>query len=71
MQALVAEGARVCVVGRYRNNVWTDAKDGGRRSRIEVAADEVSASLRWATAVLTRTPGRAGDEPPALDEPPF
>lgn len=66
--ASLRKGARVTITGRYRNNVWEH--EGQKRSRLELAADEVSASLKWATAVVTRTARAAGDDAPPL-EPPF
>lgn len=67
--ASLSKGARVTVTGRYTNNVWT-GEDGVKRSRLELTADEVAASLRFATATLVRQ-GRSIDAPPPLDEPPF
>jgi hypothetical protein len=32
-----------------------DAEDGGTRSVVEVVAEELGPSLRWATATTTRT----------------
>jgi single-strand DNA-binding protein len=47
-------GSRVIVAGRLRQSSWTDA-EGIARTAIEVDAEEVGASLRWATATITRT----------------
>jgi hypothetical protein len=49
----LAKGSRVVVVGRLQQRSWT-AEDGSARSTVEVVADELGASLRWATAT-TRT----------------
>jgi single-strand DNA-binding protein len=40
------------VVGRLQQRSWT-AEDGSARSTVEVVADELRASLRWATATTT------------------
>jgi len=64
--ASLRKGARVTVVGHYRNNVW-EGEDGNRRSRLEVVADEVAVSLQFATATVTRA--SRSDAPPL--EPPF
>jgi single-strand DNA-binding protein len=40
-------------VGRLQLRAWT-AEDGGARSVVEVVAEELGASLRWATATTTR-----------------
>jgi single-strand DNA-binding protein len=50
----LAKGSRVVVVGRLQQRTWT-AEDGSARSVVEVVAEEVGPSLRWATA----TPSRA------------
>jgi single-strand DNA-binding protein len=49
----LAKGSRVVVVGRLRQRAWT-AEDGSARSTIEVVAEELGPSLRWATATTTR-----------------
>lgn len=53
------KGDRVVVIGRLRQRSWESA-EGERRSKIEIDADEVSPSLRWATAQITRTGSRQG-----------
>jgi single-strand DNA-binding protein len=50
----LAKGSRVVVVGRLQQRAWT-AEDGSARSVVEVVADELGPSLRWATATTTRT----------------
>jgi single-strand DNA-binding protein len=52
-QAL-SKGSRVVVVGRLQQRSWT-AEDGSARSTVEVVAEELGPSLRWATATTTRT----------------
>jgi len=49
----LAKGSRVVVVGRLQQRAWT-AEDGSARSAVEVVADELGPSLRWATATTTR-----------------
>ena len=49
----LAKGSRVVVVGRLQQRSWT-AEDGSARS-VEVVAEELGPSLRWATATTTRT----------------
>jgi single-strand DNA-binding protein len=41
------------VVGRLQQRSWT-AEDGSARSTVEVVAEELGPSLRWATATTTR-----------------
>jgi single-strand DNA-binding protein len=50
----LSKGSRVVVVGRLQQRSWT-AEDGSARSTVEVMADELGPSLRWATATTTRT----------------
>jgi single-strand DNA-binding protein len=50
----LSKGSRVVVVGRLQQRTWT-AEDGSARSVVEVVAEELGASLRWATATTTRT----------------
>jgi single-strand DNA-binding protein len=50
----LSKGSRVVVVGRLQQRSWT-AEDGSTRSVVEVVAEELGASLRWATATTART----------------
>ena len=49
----LTKGARVVVTGHLEQRTWT-TDEGERRSRIELVADEVGASLRFATAEVTK-----------------
>jgi single-strand DNA-binding protein len=49
----LAKGSRVVVIGRLQQRTWT-AEDGSARQVIEVVADELGPSLRWAMATTTR-----------------
>jgi single-strand DNA-binding protein len=49
----LVKGSRVVVVGRLQQRSWT-AEDGSARQAVEVVAEEVGPSLRWATATTTR-----------------
>jgi single-strand DNA-binding protein len=40
-------------LGRLQQRTWT-AEDGSARSAVEVVADELGPSLRWATATPVR-----------------
>lgn len=51
------KGARVIVVGRLEQRSWEN-EDGQKRSKVEIIADEVGPSLRWATAQLSKTERR-------------
>jgi single-strand DNA-binding protein len=54
------KGSRVVVVGRLQQRSWT-AEDGSARSVVEVVAEELGPSLRWATATTTRISRSGGD----------
>jgi single-strand DNA-binding protein len=45
----LGKGDRVMVTGRLRQRNW-ETPDGDKRSVTELEADEVRASLKWATA---------------------
>jgi single-strand DNA-binding protein len=49
----LAKGSRVVVVGRLQQRSWT-AEDGSARSAVEVVAEELGPSLRWATTTPVR-----------------
>ena len=50
----LGRGARVIVNGRLEQRSW-ETQDGEKRSKVEVVADEVGPSLRWATARPEKT----------------
>ena len=56
----VQKGTRVIVAGRLDQRSW-ETQDGDKRSKIEIVADEVAPSLRWATATITKNERRGGD----------
>ena len=49
----LTRGSRVVVIGRLQQRSWT-GEDGSARSTVEVLAEELGPSLRWATATTTR-----------------
>ena len=56
----LVKGSRVLVTGRLDQHVW-ETELGERRSRVEISAEEVGASLRFATVEVTRTARRTAD----------
>ncbi|HMK62395.1 MAG TPA: single-stranded DNA-binding protein [Acidimicrobiales bacterium] len=54
----LVKGTRVIVTGRLDQHVW-ETELGERRSRVEITAEEVGPSLRFATAEVSRTARRA------------
>jgi single-strand DNA-binding protein len=53
------KGMRVIVSGRMEQRSW-ETESGDKRSAFEISADEIAPSLKWATAVVTRTPRAEG-----------
>jgi single-strand DNA-binding protein len=56
----VQKGTRVVITGRLDQRSW-ETQDGDKRSKIEIVADDVAPSLRWATADITKNERRGGD----------
>jgi single-strand DNA-binding protein len=56
-------GARVVVSGRLEQRSW-ETEQGDKRSKVEVVADEIAPSRRWATVEITKNersqPGQGG-----------
>jgi single-strand DNA-binding protein len=65
----LAKGMRVTVTGRLEQRSWEN-DEGERRSKIEVVAEDVAPSLRFATADVQRSgrrsPGEGTDDAPAM-----
>ena len=72
----IAKGTRVTVTGRLEQRSWEN-QEGEKKSKIELVADDVAVSLRWATAEVTRNErsdnggGRPPGPPRNPDEEPF
>jgi single-strand DNA-binding protein len=62
----LSRGDRAIVIGRLKSRSWETA-DGDKRSVVEVEADEVAPSLRWAVARPER-PANNGDKTKASAE---
>jgi single-strand DNA-binding protein len=54
------KGTRVLVTGRLEQRSW-ETDQGEKRSVVEVVADEIGPSLRWAEAQVTRNERRQGE----------
>lgn len=72
-------GNRVTVAGRVEQRSW-EAEDGSKRSVVEIIAEDVALSLRFATATATKTerkpepsgyPDKTTGEPRDFDDSPF
>ena len=61
----LSKGARVIVTGRLEQRSW-EGSGGDQSSKVEVVADDVGPSLRWATAEIQgserRTPAGVGPD---------
>lgn len=55
----VQKGSRVVVSGRLEQRSW-ESENGDKRSKVEVVADEIGPSLKWATATVTKNERREG-----------
>ena len=70
----LTKGMRVVVTGRLEEQRWEDKESGDPRRKIVIIADEVTPSLRWATADVTKQHGKSTTtkkSEPVSDEPPF
>ena len=67
----LARGTRVTVTGRLEQRSWETA-EGDKRSKVEINAEDIAPSLRWATAKVTKTerPTPTGTQTD-IDEPDF
>lgn len=61
----LSKGSRIIVTGRLEQRSW-EAEDGTKRTKLEVVAEELGPSLRWATAEVARVermlPADSGQE---------
>jgi single-strand DNA-binding protein len=64
----LTKGTRVIVSGRLEQRSW-ETENGDKRSIVEINADEIAPSLRFATAVVTKTPRAEGSNFQPSDRP--
>jgi single-strand DNA-binding protein len=57
----LSKGDRVVIVGQLRMRSW-ETPEGEQRSVVEVTAEEIAPSLRWATAKPERAARKANGE---------
>jgi single-strand DNA-binding protein len=55
----LTRGMRVMVAGRLEQRSW-ETEEGERRSKVEIVAEEIGPSLRFATAEVQRSERRSG-----------
>jgi single-strand DNA-binding protein len=58
--ASLSKGSRVIVSGRLEQRSY-ETQNGEKRNVVEIVADEVGPSLRWATAQVEKNDRRTGD----------
>jgi single-strand DNA-binding protein len=56
----LSKGTRVIVTGRLEQRSW-ETPDGEKKSSVDIVADEIAPSLRWATAKIERNERKSGD----------
>jgi single-strand DNA-binding protein len=66
----LSKGDRAVVIGRLKSRSW-ETPEGDKRSVVEVEADEVAPSLRWAIAKPERTTNGKGRGGQFNDDAPF
>ena len=64
----LSKGSRVIVNGRLEQRSW-ETENGDKRSIVEINADEIGPSLKWATAAVTKTPRAEGGNFQSNDRP--
>jgi single-strand DNA-binding protein len=57
----LSKGMRVVVTGRMEQRSW-ETDEGEHRSKVEIVADEIGPSLRFATCDVQRTERRQGSD---------
>lgn len=60
VSASLTKGARVMVSGRLEVRNY-ETQQGEKRTAVEITADEIGPSLRWATAQIERNDRKGGD----------
>jgi single-strand DNA-binding protein len=55
----IQKGMRVVVAGRLEQRSW-ETNEGEKRSKVEIVADEIGPSCKWATASVVRNERKAG-----------
>jgi single-strand DNA-binding protein len=63
----LTKGSRVVVTGRLDQRTW-ETDNGQRRSRVELVADDIGVSLRFATAEVSRTERSTSQQPETVEE---
>jgi single-strand DNA-binding protein len=62
----LSKGMRVVVTGRLEQRSW-ETEEGDHRSKVEITADEIGPSLRFATCDVQRNERRGAADQPDVD----
>jgi len=63
----LARGTRVTVTGRLEQRSW-ETPEGQKRSKVEINAEDIATSLRWATAKVTKNERQAPEAASVNDD---
>ncbi len=55
----ITKGSRVVIYGTLSQRSW-ETQDGDRRSKVEIIADDVAPSLKWASAEIRKNEFKGG-----------
>ena len=59
--ASLTKGTRVVVTGRLDVREY-EAREGGKRTSVDIVAEDIGPTLRWATVTVERTPAKGSGE---------
>lgn len=62
--ASLTKGSRIMASGRLDVREY-EGRDGQKRTSVDIIADEVGPTLRWATVTIEKTPARGGGAAPS------
>lgn len=65
--ASIRKGTRVIAQGRISQRDFED-REGGKRTAVEVTLEDIGASMRYATATVTRAASNRGGQPAQTDQ---
>lgn len=61
-------GTRLTVTGRLEQRTW-ETESGEQRSKVQIVAEDVAVSLRWATAQVEKNESNSYSSPPSAAAP--
>lgn len=66
----LTKGVRVIVIGRFNKDSY-EAKDGTKRTKVEIIADDIGVSLRWANKSAVKPVSSRSGRQELPEEQPF